>query len=64
MDTRTTQVVSSAVAFVALFNVMDFIINTFVTGSGYTFSPVIDLLVPLALAVVFNMLAGTQQRHR
>ena len=29
----------------------DFLFNTFITGKGYQFSPIIDLVVPLAVSV-------------
>ena len=38
-------------AFLVLWHLLDFLFNTFITGKGYQFSPIIDLVVPLAVSV-------------
>ena len=37
--------------FLILWHLFDFLFNTFITGKGYQFSPIIDLAVPLAVSV-------------
>lgn len=45
-----------AVVFLALWQLLDFLYNTFITKIGYQFSPIIDLIVPLAVAVTVGYL--------
>lgn len=44
------------VLFLAFWHLFDFLFNTFVTGKGYQFSPIIDLAVPLATAIAVGCL--------
>ena len=37
--------------FLVLWHLLDFLFNTFIAGKGYQFSPIIDLVVPLAVSV-------------
>ena len=37
--------------FLVLWHLLDCLFNTFITGKGYQFSPIIDLVVPLAVSV-------------
>ena len=41
----------SVALFLVLWHLLDFLFNTFITGKGYQFSPIIDLVVPLAVSV-------------
>ena len=44
------------VLFFALWHLLDFLYNTFITKIGYQFSPIIDLAVPLVVAVTVGYL--------
>ena len=42
--------------FFAIWQLLDFLYNTFITKIGYQFSPIIDLTVPLVVAVTIGYL--------
>ena len=42
--------------FFALWHLLDFLYNTFITKIGYQFSPILDLIVPLAASVTIGYL--------
>lgn len=44
------------VLFLALWHLLDFLYNTFITKIGYQFSPIIDLTVSLIVAVTVGYL--------
>lgn len=39
------------VLFLAAWHLLDFLYNTLITGKGYQFSPIIDLVIPLAVSI-------------
>ena len=42
--------------FFAIWQLLDFLYNTFITKIGYRFSPIIDLTVPLVVAITIGYL--------
>ena len=42
--------------FLALWQLLDFLYNTFITKIGYQFSPIIDLTIPLVVSVTIGYL--------
>ena len=42
--------------FFAIWQLLDFLYNTFITKIGYQFSPIIDLTVPLVVAITIGYL--------
>lgn len=44
------------VLFLFLWQLLDFFYNTFITKIGYQFSPIIDLTVPLVVAITVSYL--------
>ena len=44
------------VLFFAIWQLLDFLYNTFITKIGYQFSPIIDLTIPLVVSVTIGYL--------
>ena len=42
--------------FFAIWQLLDFLYNTFITKIGYQFSPIIDLTIPLVVSVTIGYL--------
>lgn len=41
------------VIFIAVYNLIDFILSTFITRDGYRFSTSLDLVVPIVMAYLY-----------
>ena len=50
--------------FLALWQLLDFLYNTFITKIGYQFSPIIDLIVPLAVAITIGCLLFLRKKKK
>ena len=49
--------------FFALWQLMDFLYSTLITKIGYQFSPIIDLTVPLVVAVTTGYLLFLRKKN-
>ena len=50
--------------FMVLWHLFDFFFNTFITGKGYQFSPVIDLVVPIAVSVTIGCVLFLRKKKK
>ena len=48
----------------ALWQLLHFLYTTFITRSGYQFSPIIDLVVPLAVAITVGWLLFLRNKKK
>lgn len=51
------------VLFLALWHLLDFLFNTFITGKGYRFLPVIDLVIPLAVSIAMGCVLFLRKKN-
>ena len=51
------------VIFLALWHLLDFLFNTFITGKGYQFSPAIDLVVPIAVSIAVGCVLFLRKKN-
>ena len=52
------------VLFFALWQLLDFLYTTFITRIGNQFSPIIDLVVPLAVAITVGWLLFLRNKKK
>lgn len=50
--------------FMVLWHLFDFLFNTFIKGKGYQFSPVIDLVVPIAVSVTIGCVLFLRKKKK
>ena len=51
------------VLFLVIWSVLDFLFNTIITKSGYQFSPVIDLCIPVVVSVTIGYLLFLRKKN-
>ncbi len=51
------------VLFLALWHLLDFLFNTFITGKGYQFLPVIDLVIPIAVSITVGFVLFLRKKN-
>ena len=49
--------------FMAFWHLLDFLFNTFITGKGYQFSPVIDLVIPIAVSITVGFVLFLRKKN-
>ena len=52
------------ICFILMWNLLDFLFNTFVTGKGYTFALSTDMLAPLTLMVLIQIVQMRREKKR
>ena len=52
------------ICFILMWNLLDFLYNTFITGNGYTFAVSTDMLAPLTLMVLIHIIQMRSSRKK
>ena len=49
--------------FFTVWHLLNFLFNTFITGKGYQFSPVIDLVIPIAVSIALGCVLFLRKKN-